>query len=105
MTKIKCLSVHQPNVYKADKESLKDYIISLNIQTIHNYIQGSFTMIGADHDLDSVLSDIEKYDPHIITNLAQTNFLNHSLRIVIDGSINMYEIGEISQDQIELINT
>jgi hypothetical protein len=102
--KIKCIPEGRKDIYVPDKESLKQWIKSKDFKQIHNFKTGGM-MIGADHDVDSVLEDIDNSErlALVIGKQAGQNF-GHSLAIVQNNRLELYDIGKITEDDLEITN-
>ncbi len=93
------------NIYLPEKESLKDWITSKRFKQIHNFIPSTFGVIGADHETKSVLEDIDQAERiAILTGSAQRNNMRHALSIIKNNKMQMYDIGEITEQDLEIIN-
>ena len=98
MATIKVTPEGREGLWLADKDSLKAWIIEQEFEAIHNFIDGGFMVIGADHQVDSVLVDIDAAERvAILTGDAQRNNLGHALALIIDNSLGMYDIGDITE--------
>ena len=104
MVKIKCTEEGRPGIYIPEKESLKEYIKSLGFETIHNFIPSGFMMLGADHDLDSVLQDIDSADRLGIFTNGGGN-MGHALSVIRNEKLECYDIGNLSNDNLEILDT
>jgi len=88
-------------MYIPEKKSLKDYIKSLKMEMIHNTIPSGSMMIGANHDLKSVLKDIDVADRIAIFTDTHAN-MGHSMAIITDEELGCYDIGEIKVEDLEI---
>lgn len=82
-----------------DNENLKQFIESRNLDAIHNFRAGQI-IIGADHEVDSVLEDIDRAERICIFTDEKEN-LGHSLALIINNRLECYNIGKITFDNIE----
>lgn len=101
--KLKVKPEGRENIYIPDKESLKEFITFKKLKKIHNFITASFGVIGADHDVKSVLEDIDKAERLAVFTDQTMNF-GHSLALIIDNKLNAFDIGKISKEELELLN-
>lgn len=101
--KIKVIPEGREGLYMVtDKESLKDFIKSKNFEHIHNMVQSSMMVIGADHSVESVLNDIDKGERiAVLTGDAVSRNLGHSMAIA-DDKLEMYDIGEITEEDLDV---
>lgn len=85
----------------ADKQSLIDYVKSLNLEVIHNFKPGGMFILGADHSVESVLSDIQDAERIAVFTDKHHN-MGHSLAIA-DTRLECYDIGELTPDNLEVV--
>ena len=88
------------NIYIPEKESLKDFIKSKNLESIHNFIPAGAMMLGADHEVEGVLSDIDRADR--IAIFTDKSNMGHSLALIYKNKLECYDVGEIKESDIEL---
>lgn len=96
--KINVIPEGRENIWIPEQESLKAFILSKNFETIHNFKGGSILM-GANHEVKSVLDDIDNCERSAIFTDAKAN-MGHSLALIINNSLEMYDIGKITLDDI-----
>lgn len=99
MSKIKCKKEGRENIYIPEKESLKDFIKSRKLKQIHNFIPISTMTLGADHDVKSVLEDIDKADRLAVLTNENAN-MGHSLALITKEKLECYDIGEIKKSDL-----
>lgn len=102
MRKIKATKEGRKNVWLPDKDSLKEFIRSRKMKMIHNLSQSGMLLLGADHDVKSVLEDIDNADRLTIFTNPLTN-MGHSLAIIRKNTLDCYDIGKISESDINHI--
>lgn len=101
--KIKATKEGRDGIYIPEKESLIAWVKAQNFEQIHNFIPTGNMMLGADHSVESVLEDITKADRlAVLTGDAQSNNLGHALSIIRNDKMEMYDIGKLTNDDIEL---
>ena len=84
-------------IYIIEKDEIKKYLKKKKFKKIHNFMPNSSMLIGADHNIKSVLEDIDNSERiAILTGEAYSNNVNHALAIIINNKLNMFDIGEIS---------
>lgn len=98
--KLKVKPEGRPDVYLPEKESLKDFIKSRKLEKIHNFIPSGMMMIGADHDVEGVLDDIDKAD-RLAVFTSDAN-MGHSLALISNNKLECYDIGKISLSDLEI---
>jgi hypothetical protein len=101
MNKIKAKEEGRKGIYIPEKQSLIEYIKGLNLEQIHNFIPSGMMMLGTDHSVESVMSDIENGDRLAIFTDGSAN-MGHSLAIIKNEKLECYDIGKISIDNIDL---
>lgn len=91
-------------VWLADRESLKAYIEAQSFDAIHNFTSGRALLIGADHDVESVLADIDAANRvAVLTGESARGNLGHALALIMppDGirpeRLEMYDIGMVNE--------
>lgn len=101
MEKLKVKPEGRENIYIATADNLKKWIMSKKFKAIHNIIPSSSMMIGADHEVTEVLRDIDRADRiGILIESAARNNMNHSLVLVTNNKLEMYDIGEITEEDL-----
>ena len=102
--KLKVKPEGRDGVWLVEKADLKEWIIAQGFEQIHNFMGGGQVLIGADHDVESVLSDIDRADRlGILTGDAQRGNLRHALSLIRGNKMEMYDIGAITEDDLEII--
>lgn len=94
--KIKVKPEGRKDIWLPEKKSLKAFISSRKLKTIHNFIEAGMFRLGADHDVGSVLEDIDGADRLVIFTDKNLN-MGHSLAIIKNNKLNCYDIGVISK--------
>lgn len=102
--KIKVKPEGREDIYIPEKESLKAWIKSKGFKQIHNFIPGGMMFIGADHSVESVLEDIDKGERvALVTGQHSGANIGHELAIIYNNKLEVYDIGKITKEDIELI--
>ncbi len=93
------------NIWIPEKQSLKSYIKNKKEKEFHNFIQSDNLpmAVGANVDINILLEDINKAKRLAIFTDKTLNF-GHSLALVINNELKMYDIGEIKKDTLEVNN-
>jgi len=101
--RIKVKPEGRKDIYLPDKKSLKQFIKSKKLKAIHNFKTNSSMLLGADHDVKSVLEDIDNADRIAILtgNKMKQNF-NHALSVIKNNQMQMFDIGEITEKNLEI---
>lgn len=97
-------------VWLADRASLKAWIEAQHFECIHNFGDTRTGIIlGADHDVASVLKDIDKAERvAILTGASQRGNMNHALALIappegrLPERLEMYDIGPIDESVLDL---
>ena len=97
--KIKAKKEGRDGIWLPERESLKGYIVAKKIKTIHNFVYSGVMMIGADHDVKSVLEDIDKADRIAIFTDHKAN-MGHSMALIKNDKLECYDIGEIKESDL-----
>ncbi len=93
------------NIYIPDPDSLIAWIEAQNFKYIHNFIPQSQMMIGADHDPKSVIQDIRDAERLALTTGDEwQNNMKHALSIIRNNKLEVYDIGELTDEDIESID-
>jgi hypothetical protein len=101
--KIKVTKEGREGIFIPEKESLIAWIKEQKFEQIHNFIPTANMMLGADHDVESVIKDIEKSDRlAILTGDAQANNLGHALSLIFENKMEMYDIGKITEEDLDI---
>jgi len=101
--KIKVTEEGREDIYVPEKESLKAWIISKKFKQIHNLILGGLMFIGADHDVKSVLEDIDNAESLGLTigkNSAMQ--MGHELAIIRNNKLEVYDIGNLTKEDLDI---
>lgn len=102
MRKIKVTPEGRPNIWIPEKDSLKLYIRSTRKKLIHHYFGDTQPIfVGADHETKSVLEDIDKAERLAVFTDRHSN-LGHSLAVIINNRLHMFDIGQLTMDNLEV---
>lgn len=82
-----------------DKENLKQWIKNKKFEAIHNFIPSGMMMLGADHDVKSVLEDIDRADRLALFTDPAMN-LGHSLALIWKEKLECYDIGKLTKKNL-----
>lgn len=103
ITKIKVKPEGRPDLWVVtDKKSLKAFIRSKKLKSIHNFIQSNLPVIvGSSHEVASVLEDIDNATRIAITTDPTAN-MGHALAIA-DTELEIYDIGPVTNNDLEVV--
>lgn len=101
INKIKCKKEGRIDIYIPEKESLKEFIKLQKFEKIHNFIPSGMLILGANHEVESVLKDIDKAEKLAVFTDKLAN-MGHSLALIKNNKLECYDIGEIKKENIEL---
>ena len=98
------------DIWLADRVSLKAWIADQGFECIHNFGTAGSILVGADHDVDGVLVDIDAADRvAILTGEARRGNMNHALALIMpDGykglpeRLEMYDLGAITEADLDI---
>jgi len=91
-------------VWIADKDSVVDYLLGYESDIIHNFLNNGAICIGADWNKESVIEDVKQADRiAILTGDPQRHNLNHALSVIINNQLKMFDIGEITEDDLQVM--
>lgn len=103
MTKIKVTPEGRDGVWLPEKESLKAWIVDMNFDSIHNFVASGPMMIGANHEVESVLDDIDRGERlAVMTGETRRQNMNHALAIITNEKLEVYDIGELTEEDLEV---
>lgn len=95
-------------VWIADRPSLKAWIEAQDFDAIHNFMAGGSLLLGADHEVDSVLADIDDATAvALLTGAACKGNLGHALALIMPPGrglperLAMYDIGDVEDVIVE----
>jgi hypothetical protein len=96
------------DIWIADRESLKAWIVAQEFESIHNMATSvPGMMLGADHDVEGVLADIDSAEQvAIMTGPMRSHNMGHALAIIappergLPQRLEMYDIGEVTTDDL-----
>lgn len=101
------------DIYLPDRESLKGWITEQGFDAIHNFSAAGPMVIGADHDVESVLADIDAAErvALLLGDQARGN-LGHCLALVMPEGhddlperLEMYDIGEVTEADLSVLDS
>jgi hypothetical protein len=110
-TKIHATPEGREGIYVPEKESLKAWIKEKKFKQIHNFIPSGSMMIGADHDVASVLADIDSATRlAILTGDHANGNMGHALSLIFGDydkgekeHLEVYDIGRVEEGEIEVV--
>jgi hypothetical protein len=97
--KIKVTKEGRVGIFIPEKKSLKVFIRKL--KQIHNFIPTGMMMLGADHDVKSVMEDIDRSERLAIFTDPTAN-MGHSLALIYKEKLECYDIGKITEEDLEI---
>ncbi len=90
----------RPNIFLPTTDSLKAFIASKGLNSIHNFIPNGPVIIGADHPVESVLEDIDAAERLAV--FTDKSNMGHSLAVIRNGRLECYDIGSIRMDDLDI---
>lgn len=91
----------RPDMLIPKKKSLKAFIKAKKLKRIHNFKPTGRMMVGADHDVESVLEDIERAERLAIFTDASAN-MGHSLAVIYKNELSCFDIGKLTEADLIL---
>lgn len=102
MSRIKVKAEGRQDIWiVTDKDSLKSHIRSKDLKEIHNFIPSGSIMMGADHEVKSVLEDIDKAERLAVFTDSASN-MGHSLALISNNKLECYAIGDLIELDLEI---
>jgi len=103
--KIKVSTEGREGIYTATSQDINNWLMEYPEDLIHNYIPGPL-MFGADWDKAAVMGHIEGAERiAILTGEARKHNMNHSLAVISNNELKVFDIGEITDQDIEIIDS
>jgi len=100
--KLKVTPEGREDIWIPEKQSLKAFIESRKLKDIHNFIPSGMMMLGADHDVKSVLADIDRAERLAVFTDPHAN-MGHSLALIYKNKLEVYDIGKITIEELEIV--
>jgi len=102
--KLKVKNEGRENIFEAEKSDLIEWLKDNGWKEIHNINPNGNFFMGFDNSIESVIEDIEKSDRlGILIGSALANNLGHGLSVIVDNRLKMFDIGNITIDDLEVI--
>ena len=108
MNKLKVKKEGRENMYIPEKDSLKKFIEGRKLKQIHNFIPSGALILGADHNIESVMKDIDQANRLAIFTDPNAN-MGHSLALIFGDhkkgdveKLECYDIGKIIEKDLEI---
>ena len=70
---------------------------------IHNFAPNGMMMLGADHEVESVLEDIDQAERLAVFTKECQN-MGHSLALIKNNKLECYDVGVIMKVDLEVVN-
>lgn len=90
----------RPHIWLPEAASLKAFIVAKGLESIHNLNPGGMFMIGADHDVKSVLEDIDNSEALAVFT-DKTN-MGHSLVVIRNNKLECFDIGALTVEDLDI---
>ena len=101
MAKLKVTPEGREGIWLPEKASLKAFIKARKLDVIHNFIPSGPMMLGADHDVKSVLEDVDSAE-RLAVFTDETANMGHSLALITNERLECYDIGTIKKSDLEI---
>ena len=104
MKKIPVRPEGREGVWLVENAEIADWLEDYPEPTIHNFLNGA-VIIGADWDTSSVCAEVRKPNARcaILTGDAQRGNLRHALAVIVDERLKMFDIGPITEAELEIL--
>ena len=99
--KIQVMPEGRPDMWIPDKKSLKAFVKAKNFKQIHNFKPTGRIMVGADHDVKSVLEDIDRAERLALFTDPSAN-MGHSLAVIYKNELSCFDIGKLTEADLIL---
>ncbi len=101
--KIKVKPEGRDGVYLCEKEEAIKYVKSFPEEQIHNFITSGLALLGAGWKKDSVIKEINRSERvAILTGDALKQNFRHSLSVISNNKLYLFDIGEITDKDLEI---
>ena len=101
--KIKVKPEGRDGVWIADKASVVDFLQSYDEDMIHNINPSGSFMTGADWSKESVIEEAENAERiAVLTGNSLRHNMNHALSIITSNELKMFDIGEITEQDLSV---
>lgn len=103
--KLKVKNEGRENIFETEKSDLIEWLKEKGWKDLHSINPNGNLFMGFDNSIESVIDDIEKSERlGILIGSALVNNLGHGLSIIVDNRLKMFDIGNITIDDLEVIN-
>lgn len=102
---IKVKQEGREDIYTCEKEDITKWLEQSDLDLIHNYAGGNSggMMIGGDWMKSQVIETINKSQRiAILTGRALAGNMRHGLSVIVSNKLEMFDIGEITIDDLEI---
>lgn len=102
--KIKVKPEGREGIFTVEKKDIIEWLKQYPEDEIHNFSPLSNIAIGAGWDKEDVIETIESSNRiAILTGKHKRSNLNHALSVVTSVRLDMFDIGDITLDDLEII--
>ena len=103
--KIKAMPEGREGVWLINKFDMARWLEELPYKQVHCYLPTMSTLIGADWKKAEVIGLILMSDRiAVLTGVFRKHNMNHSLSVIVKNKLYIFDIGEITDDDIEKEN-
>lgn len=103
MKRIKVYKEGREGVYIVSQKDIINFLEDSDLEEIHCNLNGNSIIIGADWEKDSVIEEIKKTDKlAILTGKARINNMGHSLAVISNNILKMFDIGQITENDLDI---
>ena len=105
VNRIKAKPEGREGMYIVQKEDMIDWLLEYPEELIHNYKTSTTFAMGANWSKEGVIDQIKLSERvAVMTGKALINNLRHALAVITDNKLDIFDIGEITDEDILLTN-
>lgn len=100
--KCRVVSEGRPDVWLVEKDDLKAFITSRELEVVHNFKANPLLMLGADHSVAGVMKDIDRADSvALLTGEAKRGNMGHALSMILNNELELFDIGDLTEEDLD----
>lgn len=102
---IKVTPEGRDGLWIADKDSVVEFLDGYEHDEIHNLMPAGVVQLGADWEKVKVIEKVKDAERiAIATGSSYRSNLRHALAVIVDNELLLFDIGEITEDGLEMTN-
>ncbi len=100
--KIKATPEGRDGVWNVEKADILNWLKQYPENSIHNFLPNGSLMLGCDYTKKMVIDEIKKAERiAILTGDSLKGNFNHALSVIVDNKLTVFDIGVITDADIE----